>query len=186
MLSLMPLPSIATERVTGSTPTHSRSLTHKLGDCWKRSTISTFETTRLCSSRLTMVPGQTTHEQQRMKNGKFVPWTKGPKIPWGSSGPLRGAKGSTWEGGIRVPGIVRWPGHVPAGKTNNAIISTLDVMPTFAALAGGADKVPTDRIVDGVDQREVFFGKSDEGARTTPSDTTMAMNFRLSESATGN
>ncbi len=112
-------------------------------------------------------PWSNDHEQQRMKNGKFVPWTKGPKIPWGSSGPLRGAKGSTWEGGIRVPGIVRWPGHVPAGKTNNAIISTLDVMPTFAALAGGADKVPTDRIVDGVDQREVFFGKSDEGARNS-------------------
>ena len=112
-------------------------------------------------------PWSNDHERQRMKNAKFVEWTKGPKIPWGSSGPLRGAKGSTWEGGLRVPGIVRWPGHVPAGKTNSAVLSTLDVMPTFAALAGVADKVPSDRIIDGVDQRDLLNGKSDEGSRDT-------------------
>ena len=112
-------------------------------------------------------PWSNDHERQREKNAKFVEWTKGPKIPWGSSGPLRGAKGSTWEGGIRVPCIVRWPGHVPAGRTSSAIFSTLDVMPTFAALAGVADKVPSDRIVDGVDQRELLYGESDEGARNT-------------------
>ena len=112
-------------------------------------------------------PWSNDHERQREKNAKFVEWTKGPMIPWGSSGPLRGAKGSTWEGGIRVPCIVRWPGHVPAGRTSSAIFSTLDVMPTFAALAGVADKVPSDRIVDGVDQRELLYGESDEGARNT-------------------
>jgi arylsulfatase A-like enzyme len=112
-------------------------------------------------------PWSNDHERQRIKNAKFVEWTKGPKIPWGSSGPLRGAKGSTWEGGLRVPGIVRWPGHVPAGKTNSAVLSTLDVMPTFAALAGVADKVPSDRIIDGVDQRDLLNGKSDRGSRDT-------------------
>ena len=106
-------------------------------------------------------------------------------IPWGSSGPLRGAKGSTWEGGIRVPCIVRWPGHVPAARTSSAIFSTLDVMPTFAALAGVADKVPSDRIVDGVDQRELL-AETLTKEHGTPSDTTMAMNSRLSDSAIGN
>lgn len=110
-------------------------------------------------------PWSNDRARQRAKNGKHVTWTKGPKTPWGRSGPLRGAKGSTWEGGERVPGIVRWPGHVPAGRTSDAIVSTLDVMPTFAALAGVADAVPSDRIVDGVDQRDLFLGNSDEGSR---------------------
>ena len=103
--------------------------------------------------------------QQHTKNAKYVSWTDGPEIPWGSSGPLRGAKGSTWEGGVRVPGIVRWPNRVPAGRTNVAIISTLDVLPTFAALAGASNKVPKDRIIDGVDQRELLLGRNEVGAR---------------------
>ena len=103
--------------------------------------------------------------RQHAKNAKYVKWTKGPELAWGSSGPLRGAKGATYEGGIRVPGILRWPGQVPAGKTNSAIVSTLDVMPTFAALAGVESEVPTDRIIDGFDQTELFLGKCDQGSR---------------------
>lgn len=110
-------------------------------------------------------PWSNDHVRQRNKNAKYVEWTEGPELPWGSAGPLRGAKGSTWEGGIRVPGIVRWPGHVPAGRTSGAIVSTLDVLPTFAALAGAEKAVPGDRVVDGVDQRELFLGESEEGAR---------------------
>ena len=110
-------------------------------------------------------PWSNDHKRQRAKNARFVEWTKGPKLPWGSAGPLRGAKGSTWEGGVRVPGIVRWPGHVPAGRESAAIVSTLDVMPTFATLAGAADKVPTDRIVDGVNQRQLWLGENDDGNR---------------------
>ena len=102
---------------------------------------------------------------QHSKNAKYVEWTKGPEIPWGSSGPLRGAKASTWEGGVRVPGIIRWPGQVPAGATSDAIVSTLDVMPTFAAMAGAQEAVPGDRIIDGVDQRALWLGQSEKGAR---------------------
>ena len=111
-------------------------------------------------------PWSNDHARQRAKNAKHVAWTKGPKLAWGSSGPLRGAKGSTWEGGLRVPGIVRWPGKVPAGRTNDAIISTLDVLPTFASLAGTPESVPDDRIMDGVDQTELLLGASDVGNRT--------------------
>ena len=84
-------------------------------------------------------------------------------IAWGSSGPLREGKGSTYEGGLRVPCVVRWPGHVPAGRVSDAIFSTLDFMPTFATLAGY--QAPTDRIIDGADQTELLLGKSERGAR---------------------
>lgn len=110
-------------------------------------------------------PWSNDHKRQRAKNAKYVKWTQGPKTPWGSSGPLRGAKGSTWEGGLRVPGIVRWPDHVPAGRVSDAIVSTLDVLPTFAALADASDAVPHDRTIDGVDQSELFLGESEAGNR---------------------
>lgn len=84
-------------------------------------------------------------------------------IAWGSSGPLREGKGSTYEGGLRVPCIVRWPGHVPAGRVSDAIFASIDLMPTFARLAGY--EVPQDRIIDGVDQTELLLGKSETGAR---------------------
>jgi arylsulfatase A-like enzyme len=84
-------------------------------------------------------------------------------VAWGSSGPLREGKGSTWEGGVRVPCIIRWPGHVPAGRVCGAIFSTVDFMPTLANLAGY--EVPKDRIIDGVDQTALLLGESEEGAR---------------------
>ncbi len=100
------------------------------------------------------------------------PWSNhapvlGPKhggeIAWGSSGPLREAKGSSYEGGSRVPCLVRWPGRVPAGRVSDAIFSTLDFLPTFATLAGF--EPPRDRIIDGVDQTALLLGRSERGAR---------------------
>ena len=82
---------------------------------------------------------------------------------WGESGPLRNGKGSCYEGGCRVPCIVRWPGKVPAGRVSDAIFATIDFMPTFAKLAGF--KVPGDRLIDGVDQTDLILGKSEKGAR---------------------
>ena len=84
-------------------------------------------------------------------------------VAWGSSGPLREGKGSTWEGGLRVPCIIRWPRHVPAGRVSDAIFSTLDFMPTLASLAGY--KVPKDRLIDGVDQTALLLGDSEKDAR---------------------
>lgn len=65
----------------------------------------------------------------------------------GSAGLLRGAKGSMYEGGLRVPAIFRWPGTIPAGKRSNAMTSTIDLLPTFAYLGGV--KIPDDRVIDG-------------------------------------
>lgn len=69
--------------------------------------------------------------------------------PRGANAPLRGYKGSTLEGGIRVPMIAWWPSQVPAGTECDAITGMFDILPTFTALAGG--KVPADRKIDGAD-----------------------------------
>ena len=71
--------------------------------------------------------------------------------PWyaGSKNLLRGAKGSTWEGGLREPFIARWPGVIPAGQTSADMASTLDLFPTIAKIAGA--KLLDDRVYDGFD-----------------------------------
>ena len=76
-----------------------------------------------------------------------------------SNGPLRGAKGSTWEGGQREPCIVWWPGHVPADKTCDELTTTMDLLPTFAHLAG--TQAPTDRIIDGKNIWPLMAGRDD-------------------------
>jgi len=74
----------------------------------------------------------------------------------GSNVPLRGRKGQTWEGGMRVPCLMRWPGRIPAGTTCKEPVSTLDVLPTLAALAGA--EPPKDRIIDGRDIWSLMSG----------------------------
>jgi arylsulfatase A len=69
--------------------------------------------------------------------------------------PLRGFKGSTWEGGMREPTIAWWPGKISAGTSNDAICGMFDVLPTFAALAGV--EVPRNRKIDGVDIRALLL-----------------------------
>ncbi|QOV90210.1 sulfatase family protein [Humisphaera borealis] len=90
------------------------------------------------------------------------PWAiKGPD--GGSSGPLRGSKGSTWEGGVRVPTIAWWPGRIAAGTTCDAVAGTIDLLPTAVALAGG--KLPAEPVIDGRDLSPLLFGKSTESQR---------------------
>jgi arylsulfatase len=73
----------------------------------------------------------------------------------GSAGPLREGKLTTWEGGVRVPGIVRWPGKVPAGRVCDDPVMTIDLLPTLAKLTGAAGpKLP----IDGKDIGPILFG----------------------------
>ncbi len=66
----------------------------------------------------------------------------------GSAGPLREGKGTAWEGGVREPCLMRWPGRLPAGAVNDHFVMTIDVLPTLAGLVGA--KLP-DLPVDGLD-----------------------------------
>ncbi|QXC59383.1 sulfatase [Aquihabitans sp. G128] len=70
-------------------------------------------------------------------------------IDGGSNQPLRGAKTTTWEGGMRVPCIVRWPGHVAPGRTTDEVATAMDLYPTLAAACGAT--LPDDRTIDGCD-----------------------------------
>jgi uncharacterized sulfatase len=85
--------------------------------------------------------------------------------PWfeGSTGGLRGNKLHTYEGGIRVPFVARWPGRIPEGATSDAPVCLFDLLPTLSALTGGA--VPADRPVDGIDISSVLTGGSPPGPR---------------------
>lgn len=87
--------------------------------------------------------------QQGIDNNTLVIFTSdnGPAI--GSAKPLRGRKGSTFEGGMREATVVRWPGHVTAGTTSDELVTAMDLLPTFCHLAGA--EVPTDRVIDGKD-----------------------------------
>jgi arylsulfatase A len=81
----------------------------------------------------------------------------------GSAAPLRGGKGSTWEGGVRVPTIAWWPGRIAPGSSSNAVAGTIDLLPTAVSIAGG--KVPADPVIDGRDIRPILFGKTQQSQR---------------------
>jgi arylsulfatase A len=80
-------------------------------------------------------------------------------IDGGSAGPLREGKGTTWEGGMRVPAIFRWPGKIPAARSTDVIAGNLDLLPTFAHLAGAP--LPADRVLDGRNLWPVLAGETE-------------------------
>jgi arylsulfatase len=84
--------------------------------------------------------------------------------PWrGTAGPWRGFYNTAMEGGIRTPFMIRWPGHVPAGRVSNEIVHGTDVFTTIAHAVGAS--VPTDRAIDGVNQLPFFEGKQEKSNR---------------------
>jgi arylsulfatase A-like enzyme len=95
------------------------------------------------------------------------PWAYGAfkkKVKGGSAEPLRGWKGTTWEGGMRVPMIAWWPGRLPQGGVRGGISTTMDLFTTFIELAGG--QVPSDRAIDGKNIMALL-----EGAGPSPHET---------------
>lgn len=81
-----------------------------------------------------------------------------------SNAPLRGAKSQLFEGGIREPLIARWPGRVPAGQTTDAVVSTIDFMPTLLEAAGAP--LPENAALDGTSFLPVLEGRAQTGPRT--------------------
>ena len=101
-------------------------------------------------------------------------------FPDGGTTPFKGGKLSTWEGGMRAPALVRWPGVIKPGTVKNDIFASLDWLPTFVSIAGGAKGDALKRRIeagqypgivkttlDGVDQTEYLSGRSETSARDT-------------------
>ncbi len=112
-----------------------------------------------------------TLKEQGVDGKTFVLFTSdnGPWLSYGehcgTAGPLREGKGTCWEGGIRVPCLMRWPGPIPAGTETGEALGTIDILPTIAKLAG-ADLPP--RKIDGKDAWPLIAGAP--GAKS-PQDT---------------
>src|SRR6266404_971552 len=100
--------------------------------------------------------------------------------PDGGTTPFKGGKLTTWEGGMRAPLVVRWPGHIKPGTVKKEIFASLDWLPTFVDIAGGprgdalkkqieAGKYPgiVKTTLDGVNQMDYLTGKSEKSARDT-------------------
>lgn len=88
-------------------------------------------------------------------NGPWLPF----KHHGGSAGPLRDGKGTTFEGGQRVPCIMWAPGRIPAGTTCDTLCGTIDLLPTLTALSGS--KLPADRKIDGLDISKLLMGSNE-------------------------
>ena len=97
--------------------------------------------------------------------------------PDGGTTPFKGGKLTTWEGGMRAPCVIRWPGHIKPGTVLNDIFASLDWVPTFVEIAGGpkGDELKKQiekgypglvkTTLDGVNQIDYLTGKSDKSAR---------------------
>jgi arylsulfatase A-like enzyme len=81
----------------------------------------------------------------------------------GEAGPLRGGKGSTWEGGMREPTLAWWPDRIAAGSVNDTVAGTIDLLPTFVALTGAT--LPTERKIDGRDISPLLLQGSKQATR---------------------
>jgi arylsulfatase len=101
-------------------------------------------------------------------------------FPDGGTTPFKGGKLSTWEGGMRAPLLVRWPGTIRPGTVKNDIFASLDWLPTLVNIAGGDKGDALNRRImagsypgivktklDGVDQTEYLSGRSEKSARDT-------------------
>ncbi|MGI9201234.1 MAG: arylsulfatase [Woeseiaceae bacterium] len=101
----------------------------------------------------------------------------GPEImtwPDGGMTPFHGEKGSTWEGGVRAPLLIQWPGRIPAGTVNNGIVDGMDLMPTLIAAAGGPTDLKEKMLegyegfkahLDGYNQLEMFTNDAESNRK---------------------
>lgn len=88
---------------------------------------------------------------------------EGVKRSFGFTGPWRGTMFSPYEGSLRVPFLIRYPGKIPPQQVSNEIVHLIDIFPTLATWVGGA--IPDDRVLDGVDQTAFLMGAEKQSAR---------------------
>ncbi len=98
----------------------------------------------------------------------FITSDNGPQLDsWPDTGytPFKGGKGSTWEGGVRVPGIAYWKGMIAPGRESDDLFDLMDLFNTSINLAGASNKIPTDRYIDGIDQTSFLLADNGRSNR---------------------
>ncbi|MGE0054371.1 MAG: arylsulfatase [Hyphomicrobium sp.] len=98
----------------------------------------------------------------------FITSDNGPQLDsWPDSGytPFRGAKGSAWEGGVRVPGIAYWKGMIKPGRQSDELFDLMDLFNTTLHFAGVLDKISTNRYIDGIDQTSFLLADDGHSSR---------------------
>jgi arylsulfatase len=83
----------------------------------------------------------------------------------GSNGPWRGGLSTAYEGGMRTPAMIRWPKKIKANSVSDEIFADLDWFPTIAEIVGAEEKIPKDRPIDGIKQRDFLLGLNSKSNR---------------------
>ena len=109
-----------------------------------------------------------TIDELGLKNNTIVIFTadngrEGIPRSFGFTGPWRGSMFSPWEGSLRVPFLIRWPGKIPPGQVSNDLVHAVDLLPTLASIVG--EELPDDRVYDGADQSAFLMGTEEKSAR---------------------
>jgi arylsulfatase len=125
----------------------------KLVDQWIGELMAEMEKLGVADNTLVIVMGDNGHFTKYSPQSGYTPMI------------FRGGKGSTLEGGVRVDAFVRWPGMIEADSIAGDIIHVTDLFTTIARLGGATDKIPTDRIIDGIDQTALMLNGDTHGRR---------------------
>ncbi|MFT5707408.1 MAG: arylsulfatase A-like enzyme [Oceanospirillaceae bacterium] len=83
----------------------------------------------------------------------------------GSNGPWRGGLSTAYEGGLRTPAMIRYPNKIKAGRVSDEIVGDIDMYSTIASFAGADKLIPTDRPIDGINQKDFILGKQEKSNR---------------------
>jgi arylsulfatase A-like enzyme len=127
----------------------------KLLDEWIGDILGEMETLGVADNTLVVIMGDNGHFTKYSPGSGFTPMI------------YRGGKGDSTEGGVRVDAFVRWPGMIKKDSIVGDIVHIADLFTTMARLAGASDKIPTDRLIDGVDQTALMLEGETHGRRDT-------------------
>ncbi|CTQ51789.1 Arylsulfatase precursor [Roseibium album] len=125
----------------------------KLVDQWIGELMAEMDTLGISDNTIVIVMGDNGHFTKYSPQSGYTPMI------------FRGGKGSTTEGGVRVDAFVRWPGVIESNSVVGDMVHVTDLFTTLARLAGAKDKIPTDRIIDGLDQTSLLLNGEGKGRR---------------------
>jgi arylsulfatase len=125
----------------------------KLVDQWIGDLMAEMDTLGVADNTLVIIMGDNGHFTKYSSQSGYTPMI------------FKGGKGSTKEGGVRVDAFVRWPGMIEADSVVGDIVHVTDLFTTIARLGGGLGEIPTDRVIDGVDQTALLLKGDTHGRR---------------------